>query len=271
MKALKKLGLVSLLLLLMVSLVACGGGEADEEAGLPDESAEKMIIGCDVSYVPFEYLNQDTGEYEGFDIDIWNAIAEECGFNYEFQPMDFNGIIPALQSGSIDGAIAAMTINEERAKKVDFSVPYYDAGLLVLVRADEEEIQGVEDLVGKKVATKTGTTSYDYATAIEGIGEVVPFPNIDNAYMELINEGADAVIFDKPNVLYYTMTKGKDKVKVVGDVLEAGEQFGIAFPKDSELTPKVDEALNKMFEDGTYVEIYKKWFGTEPESLPKAE
>ena len=89
--------------------------------------------------------------------------------------------------------------------------------------------------------------------------------------MELINKGADAVIFDKPNVLYYTMTKGKDKVKVVGDVLEAGEQFGIAFPKGSELTPKVDEALNKMFEDGTYVEIYKKWFGTEPESLPKAE
>ena len=270
MKGFRKYGLLVLLLFLMVALVACGGGgDAEEEAAAPEESGEKLIVGCDTSFVPFEYLNQETGEYEGFDVDMWAEIAKELGLEYELQPMDFNGLIPALQSGSIDAAIAAMTIKEERREKVDFSVPYYDAGLLVLVRADEEEIKSVDDLAGKTVATKTGTTSYDYSMAIEGVGKVVPFPNIDGAYMELQNGGADAVVFDSPNILYYAATKGKDKVKPVGEILQE-EQYGIAFPKNSELTAKVDEVLKKMFEDGRYAEIYKKWFGVEPESIPQA-
>lgn len=124
-------------------------------------------------------------------------------------------------------------------------------------------------LPGKIVASKTGTTSYDYAVEIEGVKKVVPFPNIDGAYMELVNQGADAVVFDSPNILYYASNKGKDKVKPVGDILQA-EQYGIAFPKNSELTEKVDGVLQNMFEDGRYVEIYKKWFGVEPKSLPKA-
>jgi glutamine transport system substrate-binding protein len=269
MKGFKKYGLLVLLLLLMVTLAACGGGDAKEESNAPEDSGEKLIVGCDTSFVPFEYLNQETGKYEGFDVDMWAEIADELGLEYELQPMDFNGLIPALQSGSIDAAIAAMTIKEERREKVDFSVPYYDAGLLVLVGAENEDIKSVEDLKGKTVATKTGTTSYDYSMAIEGVGKVVPFPNIDGAYMELENKGAEAVVFDSPNILYYAATKGKDKVKPVGEILQA-EQYGIAFPKDSELTAKVDEVLKKMFEDGRYAEIYKKWFGVEPESIPEA-
>lgn len=269
MKAFKRVGIFALLLLLMVTLVACGGGGEGEESKAPEQSGEKLVVGCDTSFVPFEYLNQETGEYEGFDIDLWNEIMKDLGMEYDLQPMDFNGLIPALQSGSIDAAIAAMTISEERREKVDFSIPYYDAGLLVLVNADEEEIKSVDDLVGKRVATKTGTTSYDYTIAIEGVGEVIPFPNIDSAYMELVNKGADAVLFDSPNILYYAATKGEGKVKPVGDILKA-EQYGMAFPKNSELTAKVDEVLNKMFEDGRYVEIYKKWFGVEPAKLPEA-
>ncbi len=271
MKSFKRFGIFALLLLLMVTLVACGGGEAEGEGeeGAPAESGEKLLVGCDTSFMPFEYLNQDTGEYEGFDIDMWAEIMKELDMDYELQPMDFNGLIPALQSGSIDTAIAAMTISEERREKVDFSIPYYDAGLLVLVRADEEAIKSVEDLPGKVVATKTGTTSYDYASNIEGVKEIVPFPNIDSAYMELVNQGADAVLFDSPNILNYAATKGEGKVKPVGEILKA-EQYGIAFPKNSELTAQVDEALQAMFEDGRYVEIYKKWFGQEPDKLPEA-
>ena len=268
MKVVKKVGILVLLTLLMVSLAACGGGE--EESAAPEEKAEKLVVGCDTSFVPFEYLNQETGEYEGFDVDMWAEIAKELKLEYELQPMDFNGLIPALQSGSIDAAIAAMTIKEERTEKVDFSVPYYDAGLLVLVATDEEEIKSVDDLAGKVVATKTGTTSYDYSMAIKGVKKVVPFPNIDGAYMELENQGADAVVFDSPNILYFAATKGKDMVKPVGEILQA-EQYGIAFPKDSELDADVNEVLNKMFEDGRYAEIYKKWFGTEPKSIPQAK
>lgn len=268
----KKLFLILVVLALAIGLTACGAAQKAEQGNGAQEEpaqAEKLVVGCDTSFVPFEYLNEKTGEYEGFDIDMWDAIAQELGLEYELKPMDFNGLIPALQSGSIDVAIAGMTIKEERKEKVDFARPYYDAGLLVLVRADNEDINGVEDLTGKVVATKTGTTSYDYTAALEGIKEIKPFPNIDGAYLELINGGADAVIFDSPNVLYFAANKGKGKVKPVGDLLE-GQQYGIAFPKGSELVDDVSAVLDAMMEDGRYAELYKKWFGQEPKQLPSA-
>ena len=147
------------------------------------------------------------------------------------KPMDFNGLIPALQTGNLDMAIAGMTITDERKKVVDFTRPYYDAGLYILVRSDEKSIKGVEDLKGKVVATKQGTTSFNYASKLDGLKEVRPFPNIDQAYMELEKGSADAVIYDSPNVLYYIKTKGKGKVKAVGDLLQA-ESYGIAFPRE---------------------------------------
>lgn len=219
-----------------------------------------MIVAVDTSYVPFSYLDSESGEYVGFDIDIIKALAEEAGVEYELKPMDFAGIIPALQTNNIDVGIAAMTINEERKEVVDFTDGYYDAGLYVLVREDETEINGVEDLVGKKVATKQGTVGYEYAVAIEGVGEVTPFPNIDQAYMELDKDSTDAVIFDSPNVAYYAATTGAGKVKVVGDILE-GQEFGIAFPKGSENREVFNEALKTIKENGKYDEIYAKWFG----------
>jgi len=228
---------------------------------------DKLTVGTDTSFVPFEFLNQDTGKYEGFDIDLWAAIAKELKVEYELKPMDFNGLIPALQSSNIDVALAGMTIKDERKEKVDFAIPYYDAGLLVLVRSDESSIKSVKDLKGKVVATKSGTTSFDYTKALPDLKEVKPFPNIDGAYMELINKGADAVIFDSPNVMYFAKTKGEGKVKPVGDILE-GQQYGIAFPKGSDLVQKVDEALLKLVKDGTYSTLYEKWFGQKPAKQP---
>lgn len=260
---------IALVMSLVFLVAACGqtasGGDSN---GTSPSSGDKLVVGTDSNFLPFEYLNQETGELEGFDIDLWTAIAKEIGVEFEFQAMDFAGLIPALQSGTIDAAIAGMTIKEERKEKVDFARPYYDAGLLVLVRSDNTDIQSVKDLSGKVIATKTGTTSYDYAQAIDGVKEVIPFPDINGAYMELINSGADAVIFDSPNVLYFANTKGKDKVKPVGDILE-GQQYGIAFPKGSELVGDVNDALEKLMENGTYEELYVKWFGEKPKSLPK--
>lgn len=251
-----------LLSALVVIAAACGGGTS-RQALTGGAAPDKLIVGTDTSFVPFEFLNSETGVYEGFDIELWAAIAKEL----QLKPMDFNGLIPALQSGSIDVALAGMTIKDDRKEKVDFAIPYYDAGLLVLVRFDTTDIKSVNDLKGKVVASKSGTTSFDYAKAISGVKEVKPFPNIDGAYMELINRGADAVIFDSPNILYFVKTKGEGKVKVVGDLLE-GQQYGIAFPKGSDLVKKVDPVLNKMFSDGTYDRIYEKWFGQKPLKKP---
>ncbi|WNS73713.1 glutamine ABC transporter substrate-binding protein GlnH [Bacillus sp. DTU_2020_1000418_1_SI_GHA_SEK_038] len=268
MKRLQKLGFL-ILLLVMIVLTGCGNSEKGNEPASGNANEKlKITVGTDTSYVPFEFLDEKTGEYAGFDIDLLDAVAKEAGIEYELKPMDFNGIIPALQTKNLDMAIAGITIKDERKEIIDFSRPYYDAGTLILVQEGNNDIKGIDDLKGKTVATKQGTASYEYASQIQGLKNLVPFPNIDQAYMELEKGSADAVIFDSPNVLYYIKTKGEGKVETAGDLLQ-GQQFAIAFPKGSELREKIDVALNTVMENGIYAELYKKWFGEEPKSMPK--
>src|SRR5690606_39232853 len=124
-------------------------------------SAETLRVVTDPSFVPFEMMDQETGEMVGFDMEIIAEVAERAGFDYDLNTMDFNGIIPALQTGNVDIAIAGITITEERRQIVDFSDPYYDSGLRILVR-ESDDIAEMPDLEGKKVGTQIGSTSYDY-------------------------------------------------------------------------------------------------------------
>jgi len=222
--------------------------------------ADKLIVATDTAFVPFEF-KQD-GEYVGFDIDMWAAIAEEIGVEYELRPMDFSGIIPALQTGQVDVALAGITIKDERKKVIDFSDGYYDSGFLIMVPADSD-ITGAESLNGKTLAVKTGTSAADYAEEHFTGTELRKFPNVDNAYLELRTGRVDAAMHDTPNVLYYIAQAGGGDVKAVGEQLMAHE-YGIGFPKGSELVSKVNDALANMRNDGRYDAIYVKWFGSAP-------
>jgi glutamine transport system substrate-binding protein len=224
--------------------------------------AEDLIVATDTAFVPFEFKEGD--KYVGFDIDMWDAIAKEIGVTYTLQPMDFNGIIPALQTKQIDVALAGITIKPERQKVIDFSDGYYDSGFLLMVPADSP-IKSAEDLKGKILAVKTGTSATDYAKENFKDTELRQFPNVDNAYLELQTGRVDAAMHDTPNVLYYVNKAGGGKVKAVGEQMMA-HQYGIGFPKGSELVAKVNAALANMKKDGRYNEIYKKWFGAEPQS-----
>ncbi|WP_428945671.1 glutamine ABC transporter substrate-binding protein GlnH [Pantoea sp. FN060301] len=223
---------------------------------------KKLVVATDTAFVPFEF-KQD-GKYVGFDVDLWAAIAKELKLDYTLKPMDFSGIIPALQTRNVDVALAGITITDERKNAIDFSDGYYKSGLQVMVRANNDEVKSIDDLDGKVVAVKSGTGSVDYAKEHIKSKNLRQFPNIDNAYMELGTNRADAVLHDTPNILYFINTAGKGQFKAVGDSLEA-QQYGIAFPKGStELREKVNGALKTLRENGTYNTIYKKWFGTEP-------
>ncbi len=228
-------------------------------------SAETVKVVTDPSFVPFEMMDQETGEMIGFDMEIIAEVAERAGFEYDLQTMDFNGIIPALQTGNVDIAIAGITITEEREEIVDFSDPYYDSGLRIMVRADNEEVEGIEDLEGLKIGTKIGSTSYDFLTReLDDNEGVTPYPGSSDMYMALMSRSVDAVFYDAPNVGYFAQTKGEGRVKTVGPLYE-GQQYGIALKDGSEWVDEVNEALASMKEDGTYDEIYKKWFGELPE------
>ncbi|PIE69418.1 MAG: glutamine ABC transporter substrate-binding protein GlnH [Deltaproteobacteria bacterium] len=224
--------------------------------------AKKFVVACDTAFMPFEYKDTQTGKYVGFDIDLWDAVAKELGLSYVLQPMAFNGIVPALQTGNVDVGIAGMTIKSQRMEVIDFAYPYYQSGLRLLVRSDNKDIKSVEDLKNKVVATKIGTSSVDFVKPYTS-KRLRKFQDQDAAFMELRSGGADAVIFDKPVVEYYAKEAGKGAVKVVGPVY-AGQYYGIGFPKGSPLRKKVSIAILKLMESGEYATIYKKWFGVDP-------
>ncbi|BEH15668.1 MULTISPECIES: transporter substrate-binding domain-containing protein [Marinobacter] len=228
-------------------------------------SAETLRVVTDPSFVPFEMMDQETGEMIGFDMDIISEVAERAGFEYNLQTMDFNGIIPALQTGNVDIAIAGITITEERKQIVDFSDPYYDSGLRILVRANNSDVDELSDLEGKKVGTKIGSTSYDFLMQnLDNNGGVTPYPGSSDMYMALMSRAIDAVFYDAPNVGYFASTRGEGRVKTVGQLYE-GQQYGIALKKGSQWVGPVNEALASIKEDGTYKTIYEKWFGPMPE------
>ncbi|WP_323119162.1 glutamine ABC transporter substrate-binding protein GlnH [Burkholderia alba] len=230
-------------------------------ASLAHAQDKTLIVGTDTSFMPFEFKQGD--KYVGFDLDLWAEIAKSQGWKYQLQPMDFSGLIPALQTRNIDVALSGMTIREERRKAIDFSDPYYDSGLAAMVQVGNTSIKSINDLNGKVIAAKTGTATVDWIKAHLKPKEIRQFPNIDQAYLALEAGRVDAAMHDTPNVLFFANNEGKGKVKVAGDPV-SGDKYGIGFPKGSPLLPKVNQELAKMKADGRYAKLYRKWFGAEP-------
>ena len=224
-------------------------------------AGKKFAVGTDTSFVPFCFPDSNN-EYVGFDIDMLKALSEKLGFTYTLSPMDFTALLMSVQSKKLDIGVAGVTIKPERQQVMDFSTPYYDAGLLVLVRKENTDITGINDLAGKVIALKEGTSSVDYVTEhITNAKRVVTFPNIENAYLEVERGAADAVVYDSPNILYYLTTNTNSDCKAVGDLFDAA-QYGIILQKGSPYTEYINKALAEFKSDGTYDRIYAKWFGT---------
>jgi glutamine transport system substrate-binding protein len=255
----KKFGLFSLLLILTIIIAACGGSK--ETAGEGEKGGKVYKVGVDTTYPPFEF--KEGNDYKGIDIELINAIAKNQGFKIELSPMDFGGIIPAMQANQLDVAIAGMSITEERKKIVDFSAPYFDAGLTLIVKDDNSAIKSINDLKGKKVAVKKGTSGAKYATdnaSKLGI-TVVQFNDSPAMFQEVSNGNADALIEDYP-VISYAIAQKDLGLKIVGDRLN-GDQYGIAVLKgqNADLLKKINDGLAELKKDGTYDKIIKTYLG----------
>ncbi|PLR79042.1 glutamine ABC transporter substrate-binding protein [Bacillus sp. V3-13] len=256
----KKFKLFSLFLVLTLLLAACGSTEEKASGGESGSGEEKVYkVGIDTTYPPFEF--EEGGEYKGIDIDLINAIAESQGFKIELKPMDFGGIIPAMQANQLDVAIAGMSITDERKKVVDFSEPYFDAGLTLVVKKGNKDITSVDDLKGKKVAVKKGTTGAKFATdnAADKGFEVVQFNDSPAMFQEVANGNADVLIEDYP-VIAYAIAKDDLGLEIVGDRLN-GDKYGIAVLKgeNQDLLEKINKGLAELKENGKYDEIVNKY------------
>ncbi|WP_342489685.1 transporter substrate-binding domain-containing protein [Bacillus sp. FSL M8-0049] len=241
--------------LIVVLVMAACGSKSDSGSG---EGKGTYKIGIDTTYPPFEF--EKGGNYEGIDVDLINAIAKDQGFKVKLEAMDFSGIIPAMQAGQLDVGMGGMSITDERKKKVDFSDPYFDAGLTVVVKKDSS-IKSINDLKGKKLAVKNGTTGAKFASdnADKYGYEVVQFNDSPSMFQEVSNGNADALIEDYP-VITYAIAQQDLKLKTVGDRLN-GDQYGISVMKgkNQDLLKKINKGLENLKKNGEYDKIIDKY------------
>jgi glutamine transport system substrate-binding protein len=224
--------------------------------GVQLHKQQSITVAADTTFPPFESMQG--GNVVGFDIDMIKDIAavEHLKIN-EIKTMPFQGLIPALQAGQVDVAVAGITIKQSRMKAVDFSNAYYKSGLSILVKSNSNA-SGINDLKGKTVATKKGTSSVDLLKKA-GVTDIKEYDNIDQAYASLESGGADAVVFDNPVNINYKKTHSD--VKIVGGLL-TGEYYGIAISKsDPGLAAKINDGLKKIQENGDYQKLFDTWLG----------
>lgn len=267
MKKLFRLLLVAMLICSLVAVAGCAQKEepAPQQQGqAPAETKKVLRVGTQATYAPFEFVDKDSGEFVGFDMDLIRAIGKVQGYEVEIQSMGFDALIPALQTDKVDVTISAQSITEERLKAIDFSEPYFNGGLIVAVRADNNDIKGYDDLAGKRLAAEVGTIGADASEKLKEKDpktEVRIFDNIGEAFMELEKGGADGVINDWAVTDYYMTTTGKGKIKTVGEVFQADDQYGIGVKKgNTEILNLINDGLAKLKDSGEFDEIYKKWF-----------
>ncbi|MEH2378399.1 MAG: ABC transporter permease subunit [Nostoc sp.] len=233
--------------------------------GVNPSAGKTLRIATEPAFPPFEFQGKG-GELQGFSIDLMNAIAVAANFKVDFQSLPFDGIIPALQAKTVDAAISSITITQERAKTIAFSRPYFKAGLAIAIRADNQNITGFGSLKNKKVAVQIGTTGAAKAKSIPGV-QIRSFDSAPLALQELSNGNVDAVINDAPVTLYAINTGNLQGIKIVEQLLTE-EFYGIATAKNSPNLALINNGLDRVLKNGTYAQIYQKWFKTEPPSLP---
>lgn len=241
-----------LVCMLILAVTACGTKEASNGMKLVNEG--EFTFAASGEFKPFSVTNAN-GKMTGFDIEVGEAVAKELGLKPVQKKFKFGGIVEGVKSGRFDAAVASHTITKERLNAVNFSTPYYYSGPQIFVRPDSPE-KTLQDLKDKEIAVSKGST---YAKNAEEVTDNIIFYDSDVTALESLSRGKhDAVITD--------FVTGKEAMgsgmKIEGrDLLGKSEQ-AIAIAKDNkELLKKVNDALEKLREDGTLSEISKKYIG----------
>ena len=262
---LKKAALIGTGLLL---LAGCNGGTADDASDSSEAVAEEtLIVGLDDTFAPMGFRD-DNNEIIGFDVDLAKEVGERIGAEMVFQPIDWAMKETELDSGNIDMIWNGYAITPERAEKVLLSKPYIvDAQSIIVLK--DSDIQTKADLEGKLVSTQQSSSSVDKIMEdASGIfeklgGDLVLYPSNNNSFSDLESGRVDAIVVGEVYGRYYMKQSGKDIYRVLEDNF-GEDEMAVAFKKDNtDLQERVDAALADMKEDGTFDEIYDKWFYSE--------
>ena len=258
MKFVTKLLALTRAVMMVIGFAACGSTTTPDEPA--DKPAKTYIIYSDNAFAPFEFLDTATNKYVGVDMELLAAIAEDQGFAYEMKNEGFDAAMGAVQAGQADAMIAGMTIKPERQEIFDFSEGYFEDGSILVVGKDSA-ISSVEDLKGKVVAAKKGTTSTDYAESIKDqYGFTIQyFEDSPTMYQTVVNGNADAC-FEDFSVIGWAIKNDGIALKTVGDVVNPG-YYGFAVKKGAnpELITMFNAGLANLKANGKYEEILAKY------------
>lgn len=246
----KNIAVLATLLLCLIAVSGCAG------------KTDVLKVGTEATFPPFESLDEN-GNYIGFDMDVIAYVAEDNGWEYEIVNIAFDTLIDQLENDNLDIVIAAMTIDADRSQRADFSIPYYDASQIIVVREDNERDFSMEEIASLdlKIAVQMGTTGADEALALLGddkIHNLYEYKRANEVFLELASGRVDLAIIDQPVAQKYIQEMGG--IKFHGDPFTE-EKFGIAVQKgDKEMLDKINASLEKLVSSGEYQILYDKWF-----------
>ena len=224
--------------------------------------AETLKMATNAAFPPYEFYDDETGEIVGIDAEVAAAICEKLGYELEIVDMDFDAIIPAITTGKVDFGMAGMTVTEERMQSVDFTTSYA-TGIQVVIVKEGSEITSVDDLFAEgashKIGVQQGTTGDLYCSwdiEDEGLGSVERYKNGTDAVLALTSGKVDCVVIDNEPAKKYI--EANDGLKILATEYDV-EDYAIALAKDSELTEKINAALEELIADGTVQAIIDKY------------
>lgn len=285
--------LAAFVLVVAVGVTACGGSdEASDDLLAQIEEKGVLTVSTDPAYPPQSELNQQTNEYEGFDIDVAKEIADRLGVEIAWEAPSWETLTGGNWAGRWDISVGSMTITPERAEVLHFTPPYYYTPASIAVHSDNTTINGVEDLDGKRIGV-CGACTYD--TYLQGTLEIAQDPSgeavaiespIENPQIQTketdilaiddlaLGDGRrlDAVISALPT-LQEAINSGK-VIKIVGEPVYQ-EPLSVALDRNSQLDPqslldRISEIIEEMHEDGTLSELSEKWYGTDLTQGPES-
>jgi polar amino acid transport system substrate-binding protein len=275
----KFVALSSAVLLGSSLLAACGGSESADKpaadvsadtglsAKVPDAVKKDgvILVGSDASYAPSEFLSADNKTVEGFDVDLFDAVAAKLGLKSEFENAKFDSIIPGVASGKYEVGVSSFTINAERMQQANM-ISYYSAGTQWFTANGNPDGIDPDDACGEKVAVQTNTVQIDDLAARNKECTDAGKPEIkvdsyqgqDQATAAIVSGKDSAGLADSP-VGAYAVKQTNGKLELLGDIYDSAP-YGYVVPKDqADFADAISAAVNELIEDGTYLEILKKW------------
>jgi polar amino acid transport system substrate-binding protein len=247
-----------IVLILIVLAVAAGfsfAGGTKETAG----GKLHITIATDATWPPMEMVDESK-EIVGFDIDLMKAAAEAGGFTVEFKNTAWDGIFAGLAAGEYDGVMSSVTITEERKETMDFSIPYINAGQILVVPQATSGVTVLADLKGKSVGAQIGTTGSFEIEKVAGV-ELRTYDEIGLAFEDMANGRIDALVADTPVAADFALLNPnyKGKFKIVGESF-TDEYYGVAVKKgNTKILEAINKGLNAVLDTKTYDEIENKW------------